>query len=162
MTSSYLEEYCRVQLDCSSEKTLYEAQSARMSGLKLILDGLPTITIAENILKYVTLATLSEQQIGNLTGTNVASLETAKIAALKLYGKGVDTVIITMGAKGVLVFSDEVFTIVGAPLNSNFDAEVIGNVFNTVLPLALGTQFNLLQAVKSAYQTTTSIILSLN
>lgn len=162
MISNYRGEYFRVQLEHSCEKILDEAQLAHNNGLKLILDGVPAKTISNTILKYITLATLNEQQIGDLTRTNVDSLETAKTAALKLYGKGIDTIVITMGTKGVLVFDDEVFTFVDSLSSLNFDATTLGNVFNAVLALTLNGQSHLVNAVKSAYHTTVNIVLFLN
>lgn len=96
----------------SAKEILQVAETAYHIGKKLILNSLPDKKIRRKLLRYISIAILSERQISELTKVDIKDLGSAKIAALKLYGRGAETVIIKMETGKVLVFANEVFSLV--------------------------------------------------
>lgn len=147
-----LAKYVLMQLETPLETVSYAAKFAHSNQVKVVLNPAPAQKLSAELFRYISIITPNEKEAGMLTGTLVDSLESAKNAALKLYGKGVETVIITMGSKGALVFYDDVFTHIKAPVVKAVDTTAAGDVFNGALVVALSEGKQLVQAVEFACQ----------
>lgn len=147
-----LAKYVLMQLETPLETVSYAAKFAHSNQVKVVLNPAPAQKLSAELFRYISIITPNEKEAGMLTGTLVDSLESAKNAALKLYGKGVETVIITMGSKGALVFYDDVFTHVKAPVVEAVDTTAAGDVFNGALVVALSEGKQLVRAVEFACQ----------
>lgn len=147
-----LADYLLMQLETPLETAVYAAKFAHQNGVKVVLNPAPAQKLPNDLFKHISIITPNEKEAGMLTNTHIDSMEKAKNAALKLYGKGVETVIITMGSKGALVFNDDVFTHVEAPIVKAVDTTAAGDVFNGALVVALSERKDLIQAVEFACQ----------
>ncbi len=61
-----------------------------------------------------------------LTGIIVNDIPSAEKAALILHSKGIETVIITLGAKGALLFHDNSFSVIETPKVEAVDTTAAG------------------------------------
>lgn len=144
--------YVLMQLEIPLKTVNYVAQKANREGVKTILNPAPACKLPNDIFQYISIITPNEKEASMLTGVEVVDEETAKTAALKLYGKGVETVIVTMGAKGALILNDDIFTHVKAPVVKAIDTTAAGDVFNGALVVALSEGKGLIGAVEFACQ----------
>lgn len=112
---------------------------------KVILNPAPACHLPDELLSKVSIITPNETEAEKLTG-----ISNARKAAKALSGKGIETVIITLGSKGALLFHEGIFTDVPAiPVTVN-DTTAAGDVFNGALAVALAEQKSMLEAVQFA------------
>lgn len=92
-----------VQLEIPLD-TVFEAVSiARKHQVPVLLDPAPALPVSDELLAMVDYIVPNESEIARLTGIEVHDQVTAKWAAVELLRKGVSTVIVKLGAKGVVV-----------------------------------------------------------
>jgi len=144
--------YLLMQLETPLETVEYAAKFAYENGIKVVLNPAPACKLPNHLFKYLSIITPNEKEAGMLTDIQIDSIDAAKNAALKLYGKGVETVIITMGSKGALMLHDDIFTHVKAPIVKAVDTTAAGDVFNGALVVALSEGKSLIGAVEFACQ----------
>ena len=128
MNSIFAADYFVIPPNLSGKEVLRIAETACESGKKVVLNSVPPQKIRRKLLRYVSVAIFDEQQIGELTKVAIRDIASAKTAALKLYGRGAETVMIKMQTGKVLVFADEVFSFVDS-LEQDF-ALVVGEKKN--------------------------------
>ncbi len=99
-----------MQLEIPVEVVEYTAKMASEMGKTVILDPAPAVPdLPETLLKYIDVIKPNETELSVLSGMPVTNLEEAAAAAKKLLKKGVAKVIVTMGADGsLLVTEDEI------------------------------------------------------
>lgn len=68
-----------------------------------------------------------------MTGIPINNSETAAEAAKALAGRGVQTVIITLGKNGALLYQNNTVILVPAPIVQAVDTTAAGDVFNGAL-----------------------------
>lgn len=142
--------YVLMQLEIPLKIVDHVVRKANRDGVKTILNPAPACKLPNDIFKYISIITPNEKEASMLTGVEVVDEDTARMAALKLYGKGVETVIITMGAKGALLLHDDEFTHISAPIVNAIDTTAAGDVFNGALVVALSEGRNIADAVAFA------------
>jgi ribokinase len=79
------------------------AELAHQAGVKFVLNPAPAQKLAPALLSLVTVLTPNEIEAQILTGITVVDPESASAAADRLLEAGVESAIITMGAKGFLL-----------------------------------------------------------
>ncbi|WP_108482023.1 ribokinase [Oceaniglobus ichthyenteri] len=89
-------------------------QIARDAGVTTILNPAPAADLDDGLLALCDWITPNESEAEGLTGVPVHNAEDAGRAAEALLARGVGSVIITLGAQGVLVCHDGVHTVVPA------------------------------------------------
>ena len=141
-----------VQLEVPLETIEYAVQIAAENGVKVILNPAPACPLPEGLFKHLYMLTPNETEAALLTGLEVTDLESAKKAAQALHEKGVDTVIITMGSDGALIYQNGTFDVVEAMKVKAVDTTAAGDTFNGALAVALSEEMPVLQAVKFASQ----------
>lgn len=112
MNSVFATDYFVIPLNLSNKEFLHIVETACENGKKVVLNSVPPQKIQRKVLRYISVAIFDEQQIGELTRVEVRDIASAKTAALKLYGRGAETVIIKMRTGKGLVFANEVFSLV--------------------------------------------------
>lgn len=126
-----------MQLEIPMETVEYIVTKAAAKGTKVILNPAPAQTLSLSVLTNVYLLTPNEKEAFLLTGIPVHDVSSAKLAAKSLNDKGVQNVIITLGAKGALALFKGEYIHVEAQKVTAVDTTAAGDVFNGALVVAL-------------------------
>ena len=136
-----------LQLETPVETVKYAARMASEAGVKVILDPAPAGVLDEELLRMITVITPNESETEFLTGIKVKDETTAAKAAHVLRKKGVGSVIITMGAQGAYLLTDDQDLMVKVKKVKAADSTAAGDAFNGALAYALGKGESLADAV---------------
>jgi ribokinase len=139
-----------MQLEIPLETVEYVAEIAAQNNVKLILNPAPACALSDELLSKVSIITPNQKETEMLTGVKIVDKESAQTAAELLAEKGIETVIITLGANGALVFHCNHFDWVTAPVVNAVDTTAAGDVFNGALAVAIAEGKNLEEAVMFA------------
>lgn len=139
-----------MQLEIPIDSVLYVAETACAKNVKVILNPAPACSLSDEILKNVSIIVPNETEAEMLTGIKVDSIDTAKEAAEKLSSKGVETVIITLGPKGALLYHDGKFEHIKSIEVKAVDTTAAGDVFTGAFAVALSEGKALNDAVEFA------------
>jgi ribokinase len=140
-----------VQLEIPLKTVQTAALLAAKSGARVILNPAPARPLPDELLRHVSILTPNETEAELLTGIKVDSDASAAKAASVLRARGVQTVILTLGARGALVATSD-----GSPqLVPGFKVKAVdttgaGDVFNGALAVALAEEQPLIDAVRFA------------
>ncbi|EOX8430923.1 ribokinase [Salmonella bongori] len=138
------------QLENNLPATFRAIEIARRCGTKVVLDPAPYSPEVVNCLQNVDFLTPNETEASLLSGIHVTDLASAKTAAKAIKAKGVGQVIITMGAKGALIYDGLEFIHVPALKALCVDTTGAGDAFNGAYTAAMAKGQSILQAVKFA------------
>lgn len=130
-------EFVLLQLEIPITTVEYIAARAYETQKKVILNPAPAAELSEEILKNLYLITPNETEAELLTGIKVTDQELALKAATQLCQKGVEVVIITMGAAGAFLLENGQSEIIKAPKVEAVDTTAAGDTFNGALVVAL-------------------------
>ena len=126
------------QLEVPLETVEFAAQLANESGVLFILDPAPAQKLSPELLKMVDVLTPNETEAQILTGIEVTSnRDSACTAVKKLLEYGVKSVILTMGANGFLLGTDDEMEFVPAVKVNAVDATAAGDAFTGSLAVGL-------------------------
>jgi len=118
--------------------------------IKVVLNPAPACTLSDELLKNVFIITPNETEAEKLTGIKVIDLKTAEQAAKILKSKGVEMIIITLGASGALLhYEDKVTHIRGYKVEA-VDTTAAGDIFNGALVVKLAEGKSIDEAVQLA------------
>ncbi len=90
-----------MQLESPLESVLSAAKIARANATQVILNPAPATQLSDELLALIDIITPNETEAEILTGIAVKSDEDAARAAQALHDKGISTVLITLGRRGV-------------------------------------------------------------
>lgn len=127
-----------------------EALALKGEKTRAILNPAPAAPIPDEILAKLFLITPNETEAETLTGVVVENEEDAARAAETLLAKGVENVVITMGAKGAYLANAEGGETVPSFHVEAADTTAAGDVFNGALATALTEGKNLREATRFA------------
>lgn len=135
-----------LQLEIPMETVEYVAKIASEKGKKVILNPAPAQPLSAELLSHLYLITPNETEAEMISGVKITDEASANEAAQVLSEKGVQNVIITLGSKGALVYSNGESEIVPAYKVNAIDTTAAGDVFNGALTVALSEGRDLKEA----------------
>ena len=139
-----------IQLEIPLDVVAYSIKLARKENVKVVLNPAPAQRLTDDILGSLYIITPNETEAELLTGIKVTNEATANLAANVLMKKGVEIVIITMGAEGAYVLSSEENRIVPCPTVLAVDTTAAGDTFNGALVVGLSEGMSLINAIEFA------------
>ncbi|KAB0300506.1 ribokinase [Vibrio fortis] len=146
--------YLLTQLETPIEGIEYAVKVAKESGTKVILNPAPARPLTNELLACVDVITPNETEAEVLTGVTVTDDVSAHQAALTLHDKGIETVMITLGAKGVWLSrsgeGNQGELIPGFRVEAT-DTTAAGDTFNGALVTGLLEEMPLEKAIKFAH-----------
>jgi len=129
---------------------LAAADLAAKAGVPVILNPAPARALPARLLERVTVLTPNETEAELLTGVRVTDERSAGRAAARLRNRGVEVVVITLGAGGAFVSGGAADGVVPGFRVKAVDTTAAGDVFNGALAVALGEGQPLVDAVRFA------------
>jgi ribokinase len=139
-----------MQLETPLETVQAAVELAAGAKVPVILNPAPARVLPDELLGLVSILTPNETEAELLTGIAVTDEASVAQAADKLLARGVETVIITLGARGAFVASASIRELVpGFPVKA-VDTTAAGDVFNGALAVAFSEGRPLLEAVRFA------------
>jgi ribokinase len=123
---------------------------AREARVPVILNPAPALPLDDALLSQITVLTPNEHEASILIGLPVENEFDARMAAKRLRARGPETVIVTLGAKGVLVSAAGVMGLLPAFAVEPVDTTAAGDVFNGALAVALAEKRPLADAIRFA------------
>ena len=139
-----------MQLETPVETVEAATDIAAKHNVRIILNPAPAQELSNEFLKKVSVVTPNETEAELLTGIKVEDEKSAEHASRILSEKGIETVLITLGAEGVYAASPEFNGIIPGFEVDAVDTTAAGDVFNGVLAVSLAEGKSLTEAVRFA------------
>ena len=139
-----------MQLEIPLETVSFTAEMAIKKNKKIILNPAPAQNLPKDLLEKLYIITPNETEAELLAGIKITDEDSAKKAAKKISSFGVKNVVITLGAKGALIYAEDKYEMIPAWKVKAKDTTAAGDVFNGALTVALAEGRNLKNAVQFA------------
>ncbi|GAB5073918.1 ribokinase [Citrobacter sedlakii] len=140
-----------MQLESPIDSVLAAANIAHENHTTVVLNPAPARVLSDELLALVDIITPNETEAEKLTGIRVENDEDAAKAALVLHKKGIDTVLITLGSRGVWAsVKGEGQRVPGFKVEA-VDTIAAGDTFNGALITALLEDKALSDAIRFAH-----------
>lgn len=139
-----------LQLETPLQAVESAIKFAKQSGTKVVLNPAPARPLPANLLAQIDIITPNETETAILTGVKITDEQTACQAATIFHQKGIEIVIITLGANGVYVSDKGQGQMVAGFAVQAIDTTAAGDTFNGGLVTALLEGKPLLEAVQFA------------
>lgn len=137
------------QLEVPVETTMEAFRIARAAGVRTLLNPAPAAPLPKELLHLTDLCIPNELEAEMLTGQRVTTPEEARAAAEILRQRGAGAVLVTLGARGVVLVEDSWEHIAGTPVQA-VDASGAGDAFIGSLAVFLLEGLPLRQAAQLA------------
>ncbi|MGU9867770.1 ribokinase [Kluyvera ascorbata] len=140
-----------MQLESPLDSVQLAAQIAHQNQTTVVLNPAPARELPDELLSLVDIITPNETEAEKLTGVRVENDDDAAKAAQVLHAKGIDTVIITLGSRGVWAsVKGEGRRVPGFKVQA-IDTIAAGDTFNGALMTALLENSPLADALRFAH-----------
>lgn len=139
-----------LQLEIPVESVLKAAKIAHEAGNYVILNPAPACEIPDEIYSYIDLMTPNQTESEFFTGVKVNDEHSAAEAVAVLKKKGVRNVIMTMGSKGSMSFTEEETFFTPSLKVDAVDTTAAGDTFCGALAVALSEGKSLREAAEFA------------
>lgn len=133
------------------ESAIKLAKSSSNSDIKVVLNPAPAKALPNSILNNIDIITPNETEAEVLTGIAVTDDISAQEAANNLHEKGISTVIITLGAKGVWLSENGKGKIIQGFKVTALDTTAAGDTFNGAFVTALLEGMATIPAIQFAH-----------
>jgi len=144
-------EYLLMQLETPIEGVQSAAKIAHEAHTKIILNPAPAKPLPDELLALITIITPNETEAEILTGIKVTNEKSAQSAAEKLHAKGIETVLITLGSKGVWFSHLEKHKMIQGFKVNVVDTTAAGDTFNGAFVTGLLEKKNNEESIKFAH-----------
>jgi ribokinase len=139
-----------LQLEIPLPAVAAAASVAARSGVRVILNPAPAQKLPESLMKHISVFTPNEVEAAFYSGVNVVTAADAGRAAAKLTAMGIETVIITLGARGSFVATKTEAKLVPGFQITPVDTTGAGDIYNGALAVALGEGKTIFEAATFA------------
>jgi ribokinase len=141
-----------MQLESPIETVTYAARMAAEAGVKVVLNPAPAPDkpLPEELMHSLYLITPNRSEASRLSGIEVKDLASAREAAKAILDRGPQSVIITLGGDGSLVYDGQEFTFIEATKVEAVDTTAAGDTFNGVLATMVAEGCSLVDAAREA------------
>lgn len=137
------------QLEQPIEAAQHALKIAKEAGVTTVLNPAPAAELPDDIFALCDYITPNETEASELTGVKVETVDDARKAADALLDKGVDTVVMTLGAQGALLHSRELSVHVAAiSAGPVVETTGAGDAFNGGMVTGLADGLDPIAAVK--------------
>jgi ribokinase len=137
------------QLELPLPTVQYGLKLARELGVPTILNPAPACALSDSLLRLCNFLTPNETEAEELTGQRINSINDAEKAADILLGRGVETVILTLGPRGALIKNKDVLQHIPAvEAGPVVDTTGAGDAFNGGFAIALSEGQSIVEAVR--------------
>jgi len=143
--------YLLMQLETPIDGIVKAAQVAKEARTNVILNPAPARELPDEVLSCVDVITPNETEAEVLTGITVTDDESAQLAADALHRKGIEIVMITLGAKGVWLSQNGRGALIPGFRVQATDTTAAGDTFNGALVTGLLEEMPLESAIKFAH-----------
>ncbi|VEB27253.1 ribokinase [Actinobacillus lignieresii] len=126
-----------VQLETPLQAVEKALKIAKAHHTQVILNPAPAQPLSDEILANIDMITPNETETALLTGVQVVDEQTAQQAANVFHQKGIQTVLITLGAKGAFLSENGNGEIIAGFKVTPVDTTAAGDTFNGALAIAL-------------------------
>ncbi|WP_151993928.1 ribokinase [Buttiauxella massiliensis] len=140
-----------MQLESPLESVLAAAKIAHQNQTKVVLNPAPACELSDELLGLVDMITPNETEAEKLTGVRVENDDDAAVAAKALHAKGIQTVIITLGSRGVWLSENCNGQRVPGFKVKAVDTIAAGDTFNGALVTALLEEKPMNEAIRFAH-----------
>ncbi|HTU88707.1 MAG TPA: ribokinase [Gemmataceae bacterium] len=137
------------QLEVPVETTLEAFRIARAAGVRTLLNPAPAAPLPDELLRLTDLCVPNETETEMLTGQRVTTPEEARAAAEMLRQRGAGAVLVTLGARGVVLVEEGWEHLAATPVRA-VDASGAGDAFIGSLAVFLLEGLPLRQAAQLA------------
>ncbi len=139
-----------LQNEIPDETVEYAIEMSKANNLQVLWNFAPARETNKRFLSLVDYLVLNEVEAGFLTGMKIDSLVMAEKAARELRNSGANTLIITLGSEGSLIFDADRMIHIPALKVDVIDTTAAGDVFCGNLAVALTEKKGLEESVKFA------------
>ena len=139
-----------MQLEIPVSTVEFVAERVSSRGNRVILNPAPVKQLSNELLKCLYIITPNEIEAELLTGIKVTDASSAEKCAEKLKSRGPQNVIITMGAAGAYLLTENISRVIPVVPVRALDTTAAGDVFNGALAVAISEGRNLGEAVRFA------------
>ncbi|MCG6342141.1 ribokinase [Vibrio fluvialis] len=143
--------YLLMQLETPIDGIVKAAKVAKEARTNVILNPAPARELPDELLSRVDVITPNETEAEVLTGITVTDDASAQLAADALHRKGIEIVMITLGAKGVWLSQNGRGTLIPGFRVQATDTTAAGDTFNGALVTGLLEEMPLESAIKFAH-----------
>ncbi|EFM95585.1 ribokinase [Actinobacillus pleuropneumoniae] len=141
-----------VQLETPLQAVEKALKIAKANHTQVILNPAPAQPLSDEILANIDMITPNETETALLTGIQVVDEQTAQQAANVFHQKGIQTVLITLGAKGAFLSENGNGEIIAGFKVTPVDTTAAGDTFNGALTIALLEGKSMRDAVMFAHK----------
>jgi ribokinase len=143
--------YLLMQLETPIDGVIKAAQTAKQHSTNVILNPAPAQSLPDSLLACIDVITPNETEAEVLTGIAVIDDRTAQLAADALHLKGIEIVLITLGAKGVWLSQNGRGMLIAGFSVDVTDTTAAGDTFNGALVTGLLEDMPLESAIVFAH-----------